>query len=329
MAASLTEANLADPITRHLRRDCARVFVQQTVAEALDEIRRQRPEGRIVYFYVVDAENRLMGVVPTRKLLLSALDKPIRELMVREVVAVPDSATVLDACEFFILHRFLAFPVVDDERRLVGVIDAELYTDELTEFAGREADAVFGLIGVHLSKARQASPVAAYRSRFPWLLCNIGGGIAAALLSGLFAAELQRAIALALFLPVVLALSESVGIQSVSLALTLLAGPAPSLPALAAKLRRELAIGLLLGLSSGLVVALACAVWLGQVEVMLCLLGGISGGVAASAGIGLAVPNILHLLRRDPHVAAGPIALTLADITTLLLYFSLARWLIR
>ena len=77
------------------------------------------------------AKTRLKGVIPSRSLLLSPPEARIADIMLREVVAIPAGATVLDACEFFVLHRFLAFPVVDDHRRLIGSIDIELYTDEL------------------------------------------------------------------------------------------------------------------------------------------------------------------------------------------------------
>src|SRR5712692_11406436 len=112
MAAPLTEANLNDPVTAHLRLDFTKLRADQTVGDALAAVRQQPPEGRVIYFYVTDKDGRLQGVVPTRRLLLNPLDKPIAEIMVREVIAIPGTATVLDACEFFIQHRLLAFPVV-------------------------------------------------------------------------------------------------------------------------------------------------------------------------------------------------------------------------
>ena len=136
---------------------------------------------------------------------------------------------MLDACEFFILHRLLALPVVDEHRRILGIVDVELYTSELIDLDSPErSDDLFQLIGVHLAEARQLSPLAAFRSRFPWLLATVAGGILAAFLAGLFRAELEKAVALALFIPVVLALSESVSIQSVSLALQVLHGRQPT-----------------------------------------------------------------------------------------------------
>jgi magnesium transporter len=320
--------HLDDPITRHMRQDYSRLHVNQTVGEALEAIRRQPPEGRVIYFYVVDDEIRLQGVVPTRRLLLSALDKKVADIMVREVVTISHQATVLNACEFFTLHRLLAFPVVDEDRRMAGVVDVELYTTELTELDRSERnDYLFQLVGVHLTEAQQSSPLIAFRSRFPWLLCNIVGGILAAFLAGVFEDELQRAVALALFIPVVLALAESVGIQSVSLALRVLHGQSPTWVSILAKLRAEVVIGLLLGVASAFLVAVVAAVWLGQRNVVLCTLGGIACGVASAAVIGTAIPNLLHRLKLDPQVAAGPIALAASDMVTLLIYFNLARWL--
>jgi magnesium transporter len=330
MANRISEQTLNDAVTAHMRRDITRLPLDQTVGQALAWLHEHPPEGRIIYFYVVDRDDRLQGVVPTRRLLLSPLERPLAEIMVRQVVALPGHATVLDACEFFIQHRFLAFPVVDDERRLLGAVDVDLYTEELGALGGEDHkfDDLFQLIGVHLARAQQTTPLAAFRTRFPWLLCNLGGGILAAFLSGLYEQELSRVVALALFIPVVLALAESVAIQSVTLALQTLHGQRPTWKRMFARLRREAGTGVLLGAASGLAVGLVAVAWLRQWGVALCLLAGIAGGVTAAAVLGVSIPTLLRLLRRDPQVAAGPIALALADMATLLLYFNLARWLL-
>ena len=328
MVAPVVEANLNDPVARHMRTEVARLHVGHTVGETLAELRRRPPPARIVYFYVVDDENRLKGVIPTRSLLLSPPEARIAEIMLPNVVAVPVGATVLDACEFFVLHRFLAFPVVDPEGRLVGAIDVELYTDELRELSGGINDDLFQLVGVHLARARRPGTVAAFRTRFPWLVCNIAGGIAAAMLSGIFREQLERAVALVLFIPVVLALAESVSIQSVSLMLQLLHGRPPSWRLILQKLRRELLIGLMLGAASGLVVGMAALAWLDQPRLALSVLGGIAAGVTASAVLGAATPNLLRRFKLDPQVAAGPIVLAATDLITLLCYFNVARGLL-
>src|SRR5436305_1580846 len=166
MPLHLTEAQLNEPVSAHVRRDFTTLYPDWTVGEALDHMRKFPPPGRIIYFYVVDEQMRLHGVVPTRRLLLSPPETRIRDVMIGRVISIPADATVLEACEFFTLHRLLAFPVTDEARRLVGVIDVELYADELAETgdegpAAATRDDVFQLIGVRLTQSQQARQVAA------------------------------------------------------------------------------------------------------------------------------------------------------------------------
>ncbi len=324
--AAFSPADLRESITTKMHSDFCTVRIDQTVGEALESIRRAPPKNRVIYFYVVDKDNKLCGVIPTRRLLLGSTGQPLSEIMVADVITIPRSATILDACEFFVMHRLLAFPVVDDERHMVGLVDVEFYTDELEELDQiQRQDDLFQLIGVHLAESQQVSSVAAVRSRFPWLLANIAGGIMAAFISGMYEAELQAVVAFAMFIPVVLALSESVAMQSVSLSLQLLHGQRPTLRALFDKLRRESLTGIMLGAASAAAVALVAAVWLRDARVAVCLLLGITCGVTASAIIGVTMPNVFRMGKRDPQVAAGPVSLALADLVTLLIYLNLAR----
>jgi magnesium transporter len=327
MTAPVTEANLNDPVAKHMRTDLTRLRFDHTVGEALAALRTSPPPARIVYFYVVDDEDRLKGVIPARSLLLSPPEARIADIMLREVVAIPAGATVLDACEFFVLHRFLAFPVIDPQRRLIGSIDVELYTDELRDLEGGLSDDLFQLVGVHLTRARQLNPFGAFRQRFPWLMCNITGGIAAAFLCGVFQQHLHNTLVLVLFIPVVLALSESVSIQSVSLALQMSHGKPPSWSVIFRNLHRELWIGLLLGLASGVAVGAVALAWKSQLFLALSVLGGIAAGVTTAAVLGVSLPNLLRLTKLDPHLAAGPVVLAVTDVITLTFYFRFAIWL--
>src|SRR5512146_173882 len=181
-AARLGPENLDDPVLRHVREDYATLRAEQTVEQALAELRSRALAEAILYLYVVDDAHRLVGVVPTRRLLMSQPAEPIASIMLDRVVSVPADASVLVACEFFILYRYLAFPVVDADRRLLGIVDVSLFADEVIGLAEkRELDDVFQLIGVHVAAARRRSPVSGFRTRFPWLLCNMIGGLACAL----------------------------------------------------------------------------------------------------------------------------------------------------
>ncbi|HEY2759727.1 MAG TPA: magnesium transporter [Pirellulales bacterium] len=329
MDVRLAKISMHDPVLRHLRYDFVQINQNLTVGQALATIRNNPTIGQIIYFYVVDHEGRLAGVVPTRRLLLSAPETPVADIMVRDVITIPETATVLDACELFTMHHLLAFPIVDAKRRILGIADVQLYTEGRSELEDMQrTDDLFQLIGVHLTEAQQSRPLVAFGSRFPWLICNIVGGILAAFISGAFEAELEKLVALAMFVPVVLGLAESVAIQSVSLTLQVLHGHTPTWPMIRSKLRRELATGLLLGLACAAAVALVSYLWLHDLRLVACLLGGIAGGVTAAALLGVAMPNILRLLNRNPQVAAGPIALASADMVTLLVYFSLARLIV-
>ncbi|MCS7160198.1 MAG: CBS domain-containing protein, partial [Gemmatales bacterium] len=320
----LGECRLDDPITRYMRQDFAVLRADQTVAQAIESLRAQQLQSRIIYLYVLDDQGKLQGVVPTRRLLLSPPDRRISDIMVTNVVTIPAQATLLDACEFFVLYRYLAFPVVDEQGRMLGVVDIELYSEERVELEQRWDD-LFQLVGVHLAAARQTEPWQAFRARFPWLTCNIVGGFLAALLSGVFASEISRVVALALFVPVVLSLAEAVSMQSVSLILQLLHLRSVSWRLLINRLLGEAQTGILLGVTAGLVVATGALIWPGQWSVAATILGGIALGVILAACLGVAVPTLLRLFHLDPRVAAGPVALTLTDLGTLLAYFSIAR----
>ena len=149
----------------------------------------------------------------------------------------------------------------------------------------------------------------------------------AALLSYLFEGLLAKVVAITLFVPVVLGLSESVAIQSVTLALVVLHGQRPTLRALVERASRELMTGALLGAACGGIIAAIALAWLGSGRVALALLAGVSFGVAGSAVFGVTMPYLLRLFKRDPQVAAGPVALVFADMLALSVYFGVARWL--
>lgn len=328
-ANSLTQDRQSELVVKHARRDFAKLRVNQTVGESLESLRRHPPQERIVYFYVLDEENRLQGVVPTRRLLLNPPDARIADIMVRQVITIPATATVLDACEYFVLHRLLAFPVTDADGRVLGVIDVELYTDEMADLEAREeSEDVFQLIGVRLAQIRQAAVLAVFARRFPWLLCNIAGGLLCAGLVANYQEVLDRAIVLALFIPVVLALAESVSIQSLTLALQSQHVRRPTWATMLRTLPRETIIGILLGLASGTLVAVAALVWKRQAAVAVCILASIALAMTTAALLGLVVPGLLRAFERDPKVAAGPIVLATADLAALFYYFTLAVWLL-
>jgi Mg/Co/Ni transporter MgtE len=226
--APLGSAHLDDLISQYVRRDYVPLRVDLTVGEALESLRSLELGEKIVYFYVVDGSGRLEGIVPTRRLLMSAPGVKVAELMSPSVVSLETRATVRDASDLFLR-------------------------------------------------------------------------------------------------PVVLALAESVSIQSVTLTLQSLRGPDNALIPKGRSISKEFVTALLLGLACGAAVGGAASAWQGTWMLGLMIGGAITLSMITASLVGLVLPATLHWLRRDPTIAAGPIVLALADLATLLFYFNIAR----
>lgn len=296
-----------------------------TVQQALDTIRTRRYAQRIVYFYVLDDEYTLLGVVPTRRLLVARLDQRLEEIMIRNPTALPDNATVMDAMTAFDKHRFLALPVTNADRKLIGVVDIELFTGAVHDIDDRTGfDDVYQLVGVRLSEASTANVRQAYRGRFPWLMATVCSGTAAAVLTGLFEATLSQAIVLAFFLTLVLGLAESISMQSMSIALQRLHSRVPSWRRLLLEVAREGRVAVLLGCSCGLIVGVLAWLLHGKPLAGLVIGASISLSMLIAAMLGLAVPAVMRIARLDPKIASGPITLAATDLATLAIYFGSA-----
>jgi len=321
--------HLSLPVTTVARKDFTKLRQDLTVQEALDSIRRQGLGEKIVYFYVVDDYDRLTGVLPTRRLLASALDRQLAELMITRVIAIPQTATVMDACDLFILHKFLAFPVVDEKRKIVGLVDVNVFTEEVFDVAKREQwDEVFQTIGFRVSQVRDASPLRAFRFRFPWLTATIGSGTLCALLASGYEVTLAKSLVLAFFLTLVLGLGESVSIQSMTVTIQALRSMQPTFRWYARAFRREASTAIMLGTACGTLVGLIAWLWRGDLLPAVAIGTGILLTIFAACFFGLSVPVILHALRLDLKISAGPVTLALTDIFTLLFYFSAAAVLL-
>jgi magnesium transporter len=327
MRSKQPDERLLQSALEHAHKDFPRIPLGHSVAEALAAVQQSQIASRIVYFYVLDDEGRLQGVVPTRRLLLSSPDTPVADIMVKQVIRLPADATLLDACEMFLLHRLMALPVVDDEGRMLGVVDVDEYTEELNELGDIEqANDVFQLIGVRIAQVKGAGLVTHFRSRFPWLLANIGGGLACAVIGALFQATLDQVIVLALFIPVVLALAESVSVQSLTLTLQAQHGTRIAWKNVLLALARELPVGVALGGACGLLVGTVAWIWQWQVGVAVTILASILLSVTTATVLGLLVPSTMLAVQRDPKVASGPITLAITDVLTMVYYLGLATW---
>jgi magnesium transporter len=321
---------LDEPVLRHAKTDFVAIGAHRTVQEALDSIRTTAGGGSFVYFYVVDPEDRLIGVIQTRRLLTSPLDSLVDSIMDRKVITIPESVSVFEACEFFVLHRLLAFPVVDEGGRIVGVVDIGLFAKEMFDIEEREEiHTVFDTLGVRLAEVRNKSVWSVFRYRFPWLLATITSGIVCALLVGLFEVTLMRSLILAFFMTLVLGLAESVSMQTMAITVHALHHQAFRSGWYSETLRRELSRSALLGLACAFIVGCVAVLWRRDVPSGLVIASGILGSLLMACFLGVSVPTLLHRLKLDLRVASGPVTLAMTDICTIVAYFSLAAVVLR
>ncbi len=321
-AVPITPAQLHDPIIEYVQPAGLTLRPDDTIAIALERARQLPATQIILYCYVVDLEERLVGVVPIRRLLTTAPEARIDSIMIDDVEAIPSWATVLVAAEYFVNRRFLAFPVVEPGGRLVGVVDVSLFTDDVLTLARQSFDGIFQLIGVHATEGRTAWT--SFLDRFPWLLCNVAGGLMCAVLASYYEGLLEHLVVLALFIPVVLTLAEAVSIQSLTLTLQNLSDGPIHWGIVARGVAKEFLTALMLGLGCGSIVGLAAFAWKGATGVGFVLTLAITVAMITACLLGVLMPTALRALKADPKIAAGPIVLALTDLATLLCYFNMA-----
>ncbi|HNX50062.1 MAG TPA: magnesium transporter [Thermoanaerobaculaceae bacterium] len=320
--------HLSRPALELARHDMPLLAADLDVAGALEELRKIELGERVVYLYVVDREQHLVGVLPVRRLLHGQPHEVIQDLASGRVVSLPASATVLEACELLVMHRFLAIPIVDAEGRVAGVVDVTLLSDEVFDLAERqEVDDLFETIGFRVSQVRDASPGMSFRVRFPWLLATIVGGSACAVLAGVFEVTLQQFAILAFFLTLVLGLGEAVTAQALAMTIPVLRHHQPTWRWYLRAFRHEAATAALLGVSCGGLVAVIAYLWHGNPLAAFSIGGSLFLSLLVASLLGLSVPAILHRTHLDPSIAAGPVALALADVVTVATYLGLATLL--
>jgi magnesium transporter len=312
-------------ILEFIRKDFTSFNKNISVNEALQEIRKKGLGERIVYFYVVDDEEKLVGVLPTRRILMAEPEEILEKIMIKNVVGINAKLSVYEALEFFALYKFLAFPVVDEFKRILGIIDVNIFTEEIIDTSERkQINDVFETIGFRINEIKNASPIKAFRLRFPWLITTIISGIICAFIAGMYAVTLEQSVLIAFFLTMILGLGESVSIQSMTIAIQTLHSSKPSFVWYAKSLFKETTSSFLLGISSALFVFVVVMIWKNNLLIATLISLSIIAVEIIAAFWGLTIPTVLHRTKLDPKISSGPITLAFADISTIFIYLGLA-----
>lgn len=299
----------------------------ETIGEALQSLRSRKIDEKIIYFYVIDEEGKLKGVVSTRKLLLCDPESKIADIMNESVVRVTQQQTLEQAMECLSSHQLLAVPVVDEEEKFIGIIDVQVYLEESIDLASRQRSSdVFQLLGFTLEEGKKRPAWKVYCYRMPWIFCNMVGGIACAVISRVYEQVLGKVLLLAMFIPLILTLSESISMQSMTQSIQLLRKQRISWKRIWVRALSEWRIVILLAVTSGITVGLLSLFWGQGLAPAVTITIGLIVSITVSASVGALVPIFLHAKELDPKVASGPVVLMFADVITTTLYLSLATW---
>jgi magnesium transporter len=324
---------MQEPVLDHVQRDYLHLRADETIRDAIHYFHSNNFEHNVSYIYVLDTDRRLVGVVPTRKLLLNAPSTRIGDIMLQDIVAVPSTASVYTACELFYRHRYLSLPVINMEGRLEGILDVNQFTtavaDQSKKNSRRTYDDIFQIIGVHLAAAKKKSPFLAFKNRMPWLLCNMLGGLFCAVVLGRYEGLFDMVIVLAFFVPMVLTLAESVGMQSMTITLQRLHKDLVNWKYFIVAVRNEFVTSTLLGASCGTIIAALVWLWKGYFAMALAIGYSVMLTIITSCILGVVIPMLVRRFSKDPKLAAGPVILAAADIITLLVYMNIAAQMLK
>ncbi len=301
-----------------------------TVGEVFDRLRTLKIEPQIFYLYIVNGEGILKGVLPVRRLLASLPQTPLQEIMVRQVCALKLGMTVTDALDFFVTYRFLALPVVNERGKLVGVVNVDQFADPLTEISeGRISSDVFSILGLKMDEARISGLVHNLRIRLPWLMVNVVGGLGCAWIAGIFSGTLRQAVVATFFIPIVLVLGESIGVQATAIAVRRFHLQPFSTGSIVSLLMKEILHSLIFGMFIGCVVGSIAFFWHGNPRLAAALAVSITFSMGAAGFLGTILPALFKATRIDPAIASGPLVLAISDNLTMLLYFLSIKLLIQ
>ncbi|TMA67980.1 MAG: magnesium transporter [Deltaproteobacteria bacterium] len=311
----------------------ARLRPDMSVDEAITYLRRQARERleTIYYVYVLDTEQRLLGVITFRELFAAAPDKTVRDIMHTDVVTAHESMDQEALSRLFAEHNFLAIPVLDDERHVKGIVTVDDIVDVVQEEATEDIQKFGGMEALD-APYLEAGFWSMVRKRAGWLSALFIGEMLTATAMGRFEGEIARAVVLALFVPLIISSGGNSGSQASTLVVRALALGQLRLRDWWRVVRRELSAGLALGTVLAAIGFGRILLWQGlfstygehyllvALTVATSLVGVVTWGTLA----GSMLPLLLRRLGFDPASASAPFVATLVDVSGIVIYFSVA-----
>ncbi|HZM37433.1 MAG TPA: magnesium transporter [Burkholderiales bacterium] len=304
---------------------------EQTVGETVERLRELIKTKFITYIYVIDADNRLDGVVTMRDLLLSSREQRLEEVMIRSVFTLSASTPLQDAMKQVLDRHYPVYPVIDHDRHLIGLVRGQsMFEAQAIEITMQ----VGNMVGVS-DEERLATPwKQALKMRHGWLQLNLGTAFLAAAVVGFFQGTIDRLVILALFLPVLAGQSGNTGCQA--LAVTLRGMTLGELKRGTERplIKKEALLGALNGAGVGLAAAIGMYLiatnQANEHPIMLSIVVFLAmiGSCVASGLSGALVPLGLKRLGFDPATASSIFLTTATDVVSMGMLLGLATILI-
>ncbi len=282
------------------------------VLEDLRENRQRYLKYDVQYTYVVDQQQRLVGVLRLRDLVLADLEAPIRELMIPDPIRVTTDTPLQELRDLFHQHPLRGFPVVDAQGRLVGVVRHEDVEEALEQAAQRTLMKLTGILG---GEELRSMPLRLRSLRRLFLLStNLMMDLVAASVIAVFEGTLSQLVALAVFLPIISDMGGNAGFQAVAVSMRELALGLIRPGDLLRVAWKEVQVGVLNGLSLGVLVGAIAWVWKGYPALGVIVGIAMALNTVVAVVLGGTVPLLLRRLRVDPALASGPVLTTLTDM---------------
>jgi magnesium transporter len=302
-----------------------------TVAEAVAELRLLTARAFITYAFVVDEEQRLVGVVAMREMLLARPDQSLGDIMIREPFRLEPRMELVEAMRATMVRHYPVYPVCETDGKLVGVIRGQM----LFEARSVELSLQPGtMVGIE-KEERLATPwPRSFRFRHWWLQANLLLAFIAAGVVSFFQDTIDRVLALAVFLPVVISQSSNTGVQTLAVALRGMTLGELRRGREGALVFKETFLGLLNGVATGLTAAVAMYLFATMqnmpdaLRLAFVVFIAMVGSCLISGVFGAIVPLVLRKFGTDPATASSIILTTITDVASLGVFLGLATWLI-
>jgi magnesium transporter len=292
-----------------------------TVGQTIDYLRSE-PElpDEFYQIYVVDAAYQVLGAIPLDRFLRSPRSTIIENLMNTNLVLVDANEDQEEAARDFERYDLVEVGVIDESRRLVGV----LTIDDIVDVIHEEADEDIKLLGGVGDEDLSDTIIDTARSRMPWLVFNLFAAVAVSLVIGLFNATIEQMVSLAVLMPIVASMGGNAGTQTMTVTVRALAMRELDGPRLKRLITREMIVGVINGLMFAVLIGVVT--WLRFSNVQLGMVIGaamvINMIVAGTAGI--LIPLTLDRFRADPAIASAVFVTTITDVIGFFAFLGIA-----